>query len=476
MLTLFMTLGILLFAISLIMMFVRPSLNDKDKLYPTNEADPNYDRYRVGEKISIASPKYLLWWSFRKSIIGAVIGLFLIVSHGLLFNVPMGYSASLQYMNGKQKGVTTPGYHLRWFASIHLWKNFFTVKYVTMEGENRDESEASYTGIRPAIGILFNDAVQASVTMSARGKLPSDPDKFLKLAIQFRTQENLINSTILPTIKNIVENTAYLFSAQEYIAGRAGEMKQDIFYQLQRGNYVLERKKYEDIKGYNIIDNTDRKSPAERKEIVRYISQKTFYKTGDKKGLPIVRQNSIQSNNIEIIQAPIEKILMEEKFRDLLKKQRDQAANANLAKQKAQTAEFEKQFVIAKGEKEKAEIKVGKEKEQIAVLIAIETQTKKAEEQVKRERMALEANKLAAQSIKVLADADAYANARLVSAGLSPQERARIDKEIAIGVAEKISALKLPEVYIGNGSKGGQNGILGDLLGAEFAKKMLNQK
>ena len=40
------------------------------------------------------------------------------------------------------------------------------------------------------------------------------------------------------------------------------------------------------------------------------------------------------------------------------------------------------------------------------------------------ERQALEANRLKSQSVKVLADAQAYKNSRLVSAGLTPQEKA----------------------------------------------------
>jgi hypothetical protein len=61
-----------------------------------------------------------------------------------------------------------------------------------------------------------------------------------------------------------------------------------------------------------------------------------------------------------------------------------------------------------------------------------------------------------------------------VAAGLTPQERAQIQKETAIGVAEKLSDMKLPQVYIEGGGKEGKNiGLIESLIGAEMAKTMI---
>jgi hypothetical protein len=80
---------------------------------------------------------------------------------------------------------------------------------------------------------------------------------------------------------------------------------------------------------------------------------------------------------------------------------------------------------------------------------------------------------LEAKAQKVKADAESYQNAKLVSAGLTPQEKAIIQKETAIGVAAELAKLNLPEVYVAGSSGKGGNGILTDLLGAEFAKTMI---
>ena len=61
-----------------------------------------------------------------------------------------------------------------------------------------------------------------------------------------------------------------------------------------------------------------------------------------------------------------------------------------------------------------------------------------------------------------------------VAAGLTPQERAQIQKDIAIGVSQNLANLKLPQVYIEGGKDGKSNmGLLESLLGAEFAKTMI---
>jgi len=77
-----------------------------------------------------------------------------------------------------------------------------------------------------------------------------------------------------------------------------------------------------------------------------------------------------------------------------------------------------------------------------------------------------------AQKTRTDADAKAYANARLVSAGLTPQERAYIEKDTKIGVAEAISKIVLPSTYMNGSNGGGNNGtsMLEAILGVKLLK------
>ena len=51
-------------------------------------------------------------------------------------------------------------------------------------------------------------------------------------------------------------------------------------------------------------------------------------------------------------------------------------------------------------------------------------------------------------------------------------ERAKFEKETAIGVATEITKLKLPEVYMGSAGSGGNAGMLESLIGADIARQM----
>ena len=76
-----------------------------------------------------------------------------------------------------------------------------------------------------------------------------------------------------------------------------------------------------------------------------------------------------------------------------------------------------------------------------------------------------------------MADAQAYENSKLVSAGLTPQERAEWEYKTTVGIAEQIKDLVMPEVFIeGGASNGKQSGLLESLIGADLAKKMMSKK
>mgnify|MGYP003561736858 FL=1 len=59
---------------------------------------------------------------------------------------------------------------------------------------------------------------------------------------------------------------------------------------------------------------------------------------------------------------------------------------------------------------------------------------------------------------------------KLVQAGLTPQERAQIEKETAIGVAAELSRIQFPQTMIIGDSKGGTP--LESLIGAAMAKQL----
>ena len=74
---------------------------------------------------------------------------------------------------------------------------------------------------------------------------------------------------------------------------------------------------------------------------------------------------------------------------------------------------------------------------------------------------------LAAQRVKTDAEAKSYANSRLVTAGLTPQERAQFEKDTKIGVAEALSKIVLPTTYM-NGGNNKEASLLESILGVKL--------
>lgn len=156
--------------------------------------------------------------------------------------------------------------------------------------------------------------------------------------------------------------------------------------------------------------------------------------------------------------------------------QKNEVAQTQLVKQQAEREYYRAKKEVVKGESEKAKERAHLEKIQIQQTIEAETEAKVAGFNLIKEKKQYEVELYKSKSKKVAAEAQYYENAKLVSAGLTPQEKAEWEYRTAVGVAEQIKELRLPTTYI-EGSKGSSNGsLLESLIGAELAKKMMEKK
>lgn len=299
-------------------------------------------------------------------------------------------------------------------------------------------------------------------------KMPQDPESFRLLAESFREPQNLIYNTLIPTIKEQISNTGYMFAAQDYISGAATDFRQAVDDQLKYGGYSTERKEFNDT----IYSAIQEPGPRTIKEInTRYrIIRKT-----DAAGKLIRIPHEITKNQIIVTQVIVDDVYPEPAFKKRLEAQRDISAQKRIEMEKIETAKAEQQRVIAEGERDKAKERVEQEKEQVKQLIAIETQLKQESTKKQLAEIALQTARLESDQMLVRERAQAEANRLKVAAGLTPQERAQIQKDIAVGVSQNLANMKLPQVYIESGGKDGKGnmGLLESLLGAELAKTMI---
>lgn len=410
-------------------------------------------------------------------VFGAVVFFML---NGAFFWADAGTAYAVQYPTGGDKMVSTQGLKMKWWGRTIPLSYEISIKDIIAktDAEGNTNVPANTNGIynRAAHRWEFSDAIKADIaTAVVVGVSIDDEEQFLKMADRNRSESKLIYGRVLPNIDAALKNTCKLMDAQEYISGKASDFDRYFRDQLENGMYLVEE--YEEaVETPEVVGDTEtvRKiQPKSNNKQIRYRIKR------DSQG-NIIRDNksnTLKQYGIKIYQAQVTGIDWEASFDKRLDLQKDEVAKTQLEKQEAERQYYTAKKEIAAGEAAKAKERAALEKEQIKLTIAAETEAKVAQQMVIAEKRKLEVARLAAQSKKVAADAESYQNARLVSAGLTPQERAQIDKEIAIGVAEQLKELKLPSTYISGGqSSKGNNGLLETLIGAEIASKMVNKQ
>jgi hypothetical protein len=418
----------------------------------------------------------------RRLVFSAIVtAAFMAISNQLFFYSQFGHQYYLVYPTGGWSTVFTSGIKFRWFASVQEWQKEIDIKVVAdneptegIEGIIADKvtfiirnSKGDEKEIVPGIGITFIDRVGAAVRISVRMKMPEDPETFKQVAESYRNPQNLVYNTLIPTVKEQISNTGYMFAAQDYISGAATDFRQAVDDQLKYGGYATQRIEFNDTI-YTAIQDA---GPRTIKEInTRY---KIIRKT-DANGKLIRIAHEITKNKISVTQVIVDEVYPESAFKQRLEAQRDISAQKRIEMEKIETAKAEQQRIIAEGERDKAKERVDKEKEQVGQLIAIETQLKQESTKKQLAEISLQTARLESDQMLVRERAQAEANRLKVAAGLTPQEKAQIQKDIAIGVAQNLSNMKLPQVYISGEQSGkSQMGLLESLLGAELAKTMI---
>ena len=447
-------LGILLLLVAIALYVVPKFMNLRTE---TQQVPNGYG----GTKTLPAHPKFLTNWTGKKSLIVGVIGVLLMMSTSAFFYARPGHQYYIVSPTGQVSYEYSQGWKLVMpFSRVQEWESFSDIKVVS-DGESTEGIEGPILG---GIPIRFIDKVVGSVKLSVRMQLPQDDESFGQIVREFRHPKNLINNTLIPTVKEQVINTGYMFTAEDYVSGDASNFRATLDEQLKSGGYAVDKIEHTDTIE-SVIQNEEGRTIKEvqtRYEVNKRIDKKT--------GLPIRIAHDITKNKIIVSQVIVDQVVLEEKFRKKLEDSRDISAQKSIELQKIETAKAAQQRIVAEGERDKAAERVTQEKEQVKALIAIETQLKREETNRKLAEIALETEKLNSKKKKVAADAQAYENQRLVSAGLTPQERAQIEKETKIGVAAELSKIKFPETMIMGDSKGGTP--LESLIGASMAKQL----
>ncbi|MDX1470231.1 MAG: SPFH domain-containing protein [Flavobacteriaceae bacterium] len=329
------------------------------------------------------------------------------------------YQIKQAAVSGEMTVINEPGMYTQLFGDIHTYKISDTFFFDGREGQ--------------PISVRFQDGGTADVYGSLKYRLSTKPSVQLKLHEDFRSDEAVKMNLVAPIVQEALKQSAPHMTAEDSYSAKRAEFTSLVEDQVTIGIFETVSNK---------VMKTD---PQGNKFIETYLEIKV-----DGNGQPAIKKLSTLKNyNIEIIRFVITDIDYDDTIDKLiaLKKEAEQQkvvarANAEKSKQDAITAREEGNARIAKA----------KADEEVAKIKEVTQAEKKYEVSVLNRKQAAEDAK--ARLIKQKAEADA--NALLVKAGLTPLEKATIEKETAIGVARELSKIQLPSTFIAGG--GGKSG------------------
>ncbi len=339
---------------------------------------------------------------------------------------------------GKISVYTTAGPVFQAFGTATHYKKASQFWFSKKNDEGGDNDDA--------IKIRFNDGGHGEISGSVRWYMPADEKAILKLHTDFGSQGAVEQQLIRQVVTKSVYMTGPLMSSKESSAEKRNDLLSFIEDQSINGVY---RTKQEDIKVHDDLMNTDKTVT-----VVRIVQ--------DKNNLPMRQETSaVKVYGVSLQGLALNAIDYDAEVENQIKVQQQAymqvqtaIANSKKAEQDAITTELQGKAAAAKAKWEQEVIKAQ------AITQA----------QQEKEVAALEAQTaiLASQRVKTDADAKAYANTRLVSAGLTPQERAQFEKDTRIGVAEALSKIVLPTTYMAGGGGNKEASMLESILGVKL--------
>lgn len=352
---------------------------------------------------------------FSLLLLGTLIILGVVLSGSIFETNTFGnYQIKQAAITGNVTVRNEPGVYLQWFGNIYTYPI----------SEDFDFEDAGIT-------VRFNDGSVAAVKGTVKFRLSLKPEVQKELHRDYASFKNVLIDLIQKNVQESLSNTATLMKAEDSYSSRRAEFSNIAKQQLEQGIFQTKTE---------IIDSTDESGTKFKDKLIEIVYNKD--------GNPVIQKPSLLKHyDIEILQFVISDFIYDEKINELIAKKKEAeqikvvaVATAEKAKQNALTAAAEGSAAIAKA---KAEAEVQKMTE------VVEAQKRAEVAKLEAQRATYEA-----QKIKAEGEAQAYAARLKVQAGLTPLEKATIEKETKIGIAAELAKVKFPERMIVAGGNG----------------------
>lgn len=380
-----------------------------------------------------------------------------------------GYQTHIRTIGGTESVATDIGYHWKGFGRATAWKQAQTIQFVAGDKIEGDDISGAVQDYR----IVFLGNVDGVVEASTRFRLPQG-DQFLKIAQEYRTPENFQATALTPAIKETLQATASLMSADDYFAGARSEFGNEFENQLRQGIYVTKRKEVERKvvrsrnEGNALLTGAGEDEGSNR---VEFVTEKVV----DKDGKPVRKVQQFVTMGVDVVEARITNVDPNPQYKQRMQKVQQALAELAIARQDRLKEEEQKLLVTARGEKEVEQKRQETLRDQIEQTTKAQTDKKLAIISAEREKESaeiarltsielLEKAKIDAQATKTLADAEAYAKEAVIKADGALDKKLAAYVEVQKAFAEAFSKAPVPSVNMAGNGGTGRGGEAQDFL------------
>lgn len=379
----------------------------------------------------------------------SVIALILLISYsGKMFEeVEAGEIVVIQHpLSGELDIITTPGTYSQYLGKATHYKRRTQIWF----SKNSEQGGAGDESIK----VRFNDGGHAQISGSASMELPLDVKAITALHSNFGSQEAIEHELVKTVLQKAVFMSGPLMSSKESYAEKRNELINYIEDQASHGVYKTIQR---DDKTIDVFTNAE-------KVITVVEIQKD-----PKGGFARVEKSPLQRYGVTLSNLSINGVDYDKAVEAQIKQQQNLVMQVQTAIANAKKSE---QDALTSEQKGKADAAAAKWAQEVIKAKLV------TEAQQRKEVAALEAQaaELEAKKTRIDADAEAYKNSKLVSAGLSPIDRAEYEMKTKIEVAKALSGLTLPSTYMSGNGGSGKESMLESILGANLLQQFNTTK
>ena len=348
-------------------------------------------------------------------------------------------------ITGNMEYWTNPGFHWQWFGKT---TSYYKTSQLWFGSEDENNKQ-----LGNPIPVIFNDASEGMIYGSLRVKLPTDPTYLARIQTDYNGMERLMNDLVRPTVNKVIYASGPLMSAFESYAEKKNDLIEYITDQLNNGVYKTTVKTIETVDPV-----TNEKKTVKIASLIVDENAPGGYKRSE--------VSPFSYYGLEIGQVSVSKIGYSETVRKQIAQQ--QEANMMVQTSKAKTLAAQQEAIRAEEAGKAAAMEAKWQQEKIKAV-----EVTKAEQAYEVARLqALEAKEIAKKT-REQGEAEAYAARQKVAAGLTPLERATIEKETKIGVAQALAGIKLPTYVVAGGNGSGNTAM--DAMGLKMMTDLVDK-